>query len=535
MPWSAIHSDAPPSREMFQQLWAVFRHQIQPWVPVLCQRDVDAIIDSYDPARPPEPLVLAIVAAASPYVPSIGDDHQRYFKALQETGTQKILQCGDMGHFRASLILEFLLFGKGAIDDFWGMVIHLPQLAQRAGLHLEDYHLLNEHREFRQMIKLDDGDQSWAGKETTRRLFWSLFLQDHFAAVVSGTRPNFDARAIRRLLPCDGQRWQDDQPVHTREFVPASVAIQGQVFADTCIGGLAYLIEATDIHSMVTAFICGMRDSQASKDVRVCLQEFLNLDLIMTSWKTRLPPRYQQASYDENGYMDHNVTLAHLTHNTSGIMLYQWSHAVSCMTTAGANLHPTLLSQTFLIKQAAKEISKICNRFLLHRHYLMSPQFSYCQFLAARALLAYANWMMEPVDEDYESLCSSLAESARRWDGVATGSKGDLDVTSRGNFASMLRSRLAMDAKKPDAIDLAASAIHLLREMEWTNLETEVTAEAPAEAELAAVTGTGAATGTTQTFMGSVDDFNRAMSLLVTTQRGSLDTRIFSWQDSPLS
>jgi hypothetical protein len=71
--------------------------------------------------------------------------------------------------------------------------------------------------------------------------------------------------------------------------------------------------------------------------------------------------------------------------------------------------------------------------------------------------------------------------------------------------------------------------------MEWTNLETEVTAEAPAEAELAAVTGTGAATGTTQTFMGSVDDFNRAMSLLVTTQRGSLDTRIFSWQDSPLS
>jgi hypothetical protein len=274
---------------------------------------------------------------------------------------------------------------------------------------------------------------------------------------MSGQAPQIDTQTIRRLLPCHGNNWFDDLPVHTHEFVPATVAIHTQMFEDENIGDLAYLIEATEIQAMAVSFVTGRSQSERSarRDIRLSYQEFLNLDLIISGWKAKLPLRFQQASYDADRYMDHNVTLAHLVHNTSGILLYQWPNSLRGMSA----VDPAVVLQRLLVKkQAAKEIAKICARFLLGRMYLVSAQFSQCQFMAARALLAYSHWVMEPVDEDFETLRRSLAEAARRWEGIDI----EAPVDSLDNFASMLFARLTVDVKQPEGIDLTVPCLELL-------------------------------------------------------------------------
>lgn len=548
----------------------VFRHQIQPWLPIVRQSDIDGRLASYEPTTPLDTILQMVLAAASPHMASVASCHSRYFDMLLDSATRGILQLTKLDDLRSALLLQFLLFGKGLIGDYWGLVTYPAQLALRLGLHLEDHHLADEHLRFREVVGLVDeaattssADQTWARKETTRRLFWGIFLQDQFAAVFSGTGSSFDATSIRRLLPCDGRHWQENWPVNTHEFVPASVAVQVQMlsFADAHVGGLAYLIEATEIHAMVVAFMIRARDARrlASSappsgrcyDLRSYLQEFLNLDLIMTNWKARLPPRYQQASYDDNGYMDHNVTLAHLTHNTTGILLYQWPQLVcrdtsASASAAAASLHSTLLPQVSLVRQAAKEIAKICTRFLMHRSYLVSPQFSYCQFVAARALLVYAEWTAEPVDDDYKTISASLAEAAKRWEGGAgscgdssdNNHKGGDSDSQRGlsNLASMLLWRLKIDAQHPEAIDLTTPVMRLLREVK----SLYQAHPSPKGGMLGNDSGPVCGQAEEQDGMNTAlptsapdDDFDRVMSSLVSAHHESLDNRIFSWQDCP--
>lgn len=534
------------SRELLLQLSDIYRHQIQPWLPILRQPDLNAAIAEHDPSSSSSltPILEAMTAAAAPYATGLSVDVEKHFSLLQQLGSQELFRSANLDQIRVTLVLQFLLFGNGQILDHWGLVAYPVQLALRAGLHLEDHHLTTVHRDFRRLVKMDYGGTSWTGRESVRRLFWVLFLQDQFAAIFSGTSVCFDVATIRRLLPCDGQRWYDGNPVQTREFVPASVAMQLQLHGDSGLGGLAYLIEATEVLTMVTAFARRATATKASKpDIRDFLREFLSLDLTLTNWKASLPPRYHQASYDETGYMDHNVTLAHLTHNTSGILLHQVLYTVWGARDAEVGVNSSLLSRLVLVKQAAKESTKICSRFLLHRPYLASPQFVFCQFIAARALLAYSSWMMEPVDDDFGILYTSLGESAKRWIGQENNQR-------RESLAAMLRERLSTDLHQPGSIDLATPCTALLKSNTQSSDAFQPSIAdgilpvgfsfdpnqptIPAEAE-ASGPSLGAAAGleAAALFGGDATGFDRAMSLLVPSESQPFDSRMFSWQDSP--
>jgi hypothetical protein len=117
--------------------------------------------------------------------------------------------------------------------------------------------------------------------------------------------------------------------LYTRDYVPASIAVQAQTNTDVNYGGYACLIEATDILTVVTSFAAKYAAVNPTKpDVRMFLKEFLELNLILTNWKGQLPPHFHHATYDNKGYMDHNVTLTHMTHNTTSILLYQSPRAL---------------------------------------------------------------------------------------------------------------------------------------------------------------------------------------------------------------
>ena len=84
--------------------------------------------------------------------------------------------------------------------------------------------------------------------------------------------------------------------------------------------------------------------------------------------------------------MDPNLTLAHLTHNTSMILLHypiafppiEFSDLVKLPTACSAET----------CQLAAVEICRIAGKFLRHTSIsFVNPQFSFCVFVAAKVLL----------------------------------------------------------------------------------------------------------------------------------------------------
>lgn len=102
-----------------------------------------------------------------------------------------------------------------------------------------------------------------------------------------------------------------------------------------------------------------------------------------------LPPRWKDSNIsidDTRIDMDPNLTLAHLTHNTSMILLHypvafppsDWRNLVQLPSSCSAET----------CQMAAVEISRIAGKFLCHTTIpFVSPQFSFCVYVAAKLLL----------------------------------------------------------------------------------------------------------------------------------------------------
>lgn len=107
------------------------------------------------------------------------------------------------------------------------------------------------------------------------------------------------------------------------------------------------------------------------------------------SWKIFLPPRWKDSniSLDKSLVeMDPNMTLAHMTHNTSMILLHypiasppaEWTNLVQIPSACSAET----------CQVAAVETAHIAEKFLRHTQIpFVNPQFSFCVFVAGKALL----------------------------------------------------------------------------------------------------------------------------------------------------
>ncbi|VUC23275.1 unnamed protein product [Clonostachys rosea] len=473
-----------PSEIQLDKICDIYRAQIQPWIPILLPQlfyNTDQLPDdNQEPAiRPKGSQYKAVVAAAGPFLDQTAFDRKNTITSVRESVFSSLLGNASIETVHAAVILLFLLLGDGTIMDNWSLVTLLSQLALRAGLHLEVQHLSTQHHRYRKLIHMELDNSSWKARESTRRLFWVIFMLDHFASTLSGTQPGFESAKIRRQLPCNGEQWRSNEKVHTREFIQANVAVQMQITQDVNIGGLAYLIEATEIFSLASSFATqSKRTKMVQDDPQRFLKKFFNLDLTLANWKSRMPTHRLRA--DPKGYIDHNFTLAHVSHNCSGIMLYQSTRDFWKFGGIGQTHEYFHTSYVSLVKQAAKDVAQIGARFLLHRKYLLSPQFTFYQFLAARALLAYSAWFSEAVDGDFEILASSLSESSKRWSATESTIETDdaIGTPLQEDFAATLLSRLKMDEKNPASIDLTAAWTDLLAEMREIDHVTATTARA---------------------------------------------------------
>ncbi|KAJ5364918.1 uncharacterized protein N7496_010631 [Penicillium cataractarum] len=229
----------------------------------------------------------------------------------------------------------------------------------------------------------------------------------------------------------------------------------------SAIGAFAYRIEATESLSRVTTYFLQQKvDMSRPDNVTSWLTRFKELDLRLVHWKMLLPKKWKalspantantvvcpRESANQNGslsgsggvtggeedaksqivVMDPNLTLAHITHNASMILLHQPIAFPPHEWTFRSRLPSSCSAET--CQQAAFEIATITEQYLKVSPptFPLYPQFSFCVYVAARLLLAYeTNHSIEihplhsrsVIDDRFWALVSSLDEMSRRWNG----------------------------------------------------------------------------------------------------------------------
>jgi hypothetical protein len=206
-------------------------------------------------------------------------------------------------------------------------------------------------------VQLVPPSNDWTELEERRRLFWVIFLLDRFCSVSTGWSTSLTSDDVHRRLPADGGFFTREEKVITPYFgiwnkaaarigrslahVPAQYNEDDSTaeypmgaspnsangFIDVSkLGAFAYCIEATESLSQVTTFFLQQRINSYDKEHAVnWLTRFKELDLRLVQWKIFLPPRWKDSNISADRTvvdMDPNLTLAHITHNTSMILLH---------------------------------------------------------------------------------------------------------------------------------------------------------------------------------------------------------------------
>lgn len=146
-----------------------------------------------------------------------------------------------------------------------------------------------------------------------------------------------------------------------------------------------------------------------------------------------MPPRWKDSNISADDRivdMDPNLTLAHITHNTSMILLH---HSIAYPAKGWNNyvaLPKECSAQT--CEHAAVETSNIVEKFLTHtRIPFVNVQFAFCTFVAAKALLFEHQATRKAIRPEFDYLRRNLWEMSTKWTGVigppASASNGLLD------------------------------------------------------------------------------------------------------------
>lgn len=238
-------------------------------------------------------------------------------------------------------------------------------------------------------------------------------------------------------------------PAQYNDEDPAAVGDQPQgtspgsangVIDSSKLGAFAYCIEATESLSQVTTFFLQQRINWQDKEHAVnWLTRFKELDLRLVHWKLFLPPRWKDSNISpvtEVVDMDPNLTLAHITHNTSMILLHfpiayppkEWNAYIA--------LPKECSAQT--CELAAVETCNIVNKFLTHRVVFVNVQFAFCAFVAAKALLVESQSTRKPIRQEFRMLIRSLWEISARWRPESTNSEDSRLSNQAGIYARHL-------------------------------------------------------------------------------------------------
>lgn len=162
----------------------------------------------------------------------------------------------------------------------------------------------------------------------------------------------------------------------------------------------------------------------------------------------------EACALNNDGMLDPNLTLAHITHNTAVGLLHQGIAYPSPEWQIGPIRLP-LVSSAETCLAAATEVAIIAEKYLVDSKSPTNAQFAFCLFISGRMLLAHTLHYNIVLPGEFDSLIHSLMEISRRWNGphVEPGSKGAVNLASK--FATRL---IQARDQGPQSLDIRQSA-----------------------------------------------------------------------------
>ncbi|KAG8165974.1 hypothetical protein KVR01_004526 [Diaporthe batatas] len=477
--------ELPPDDVLFSLVEIYFR-LIHPWVPMLHVRNFRQRMKESSQRGQITTICHAIVSICSRFSDDarLGyDSEARTLRAKRSRDTVILqsMQSFSVENLQALIIVAFDTIGSGRSPSAWSVVGSMTRTVEQLQLSVEPVDE-GPHRSadnFQNQIKRAaflPPARDWSELEERRRVFWNIFLMDRFCSFATGWNLSLTSADVKRRLPCEGALWEagealetptpffgvsdkynqastpsPSQSHHQKNKAPVDEmrlpAARAESEDQESLGGFAYCIEATESLSLVTSFFLQQAvDVSKAQDVQMWLMRFKQLDLRLVQWKIFLPERWREAcALNEDGNMDPNLTLAHITHNIAVVLLHQgiaypsteWQ---SVLPTIGVRLPSASSAETCLI--AATEVVTIVERFLRDNPAtLTNPQFAFCLFICGRMLLAHAAYYNISLPREFDVLLDSLWEISKRW-------------KLENNLASKFASRLLRARQQGASLDI---------------------------------------------------------------------------------
>ncbi|KAL3475181.1 hypothetical protein BJX99DRAFT_271211 [Aspergillus californicus] len=451
-------SSTLPSTKILDAVVDLYFNLVQPWIPILHEKRFHERIRNPDDRAHFEVVLHAMVYALLRHVDreltaplgEIENICERSKKIVVLTAMSDL----HVENLQALTIVCFEDIGSGRLSRAWPIVGSLTRTVEYLQLSVEsENHAQGPVLQPRPCLP---PAQDWVEEEERRRVFWTIFNLDRW-------NTSLTSNDVHRRLPADGGLWHNEESVITpffgiwdksagkignliaflptdysdtepsRRFPPNQTGShlptdpEGKVDMST-VGAFAYRIEATESLSRVTTFFLQQRINYRDRqEMGSWLMRFKELDLRLVSWKMFLPQKWKDSNISRQPTvvnMDPNLTLAHITHNTSMILLHQriayppseWLEVVKLPILSSAETCEAAASETANITQKYLDNSKL--------HSLVDSQFTFCVFVTARVLLVHWRYYKTDLSPDFWTLTKCLDTMSSRWstDGTRSGS-----------------------------------------------------------------------------------------------------------------
>ncbi|KAJ3578985.1 hypothetical protein NPX13_g1583 [Xylaria arbuscula] len=460
--------------DLVDSLTDIYFARIHPWIPMVHETRFRAQMKEPTERARLRMIFCAIVSLCARF----SDDHRlvntevcsSLSKRCRKVVMLEAMESFSVENLQALVICAFDIIGTGRGPSAWSIVGSMARTVEYLQLSIEqdsDEQLSEQYQVLIKRAAFLRRSRDWTEAESRRRVFWNIFLMDRFCSMATGWNVSLKSEEIKRRLPCEGKLWNnaESSSINTpflgvsnlsTETSDSTLGTSSGEDSAELLGGFAYCVEATENLNLVTSFFLKQGlDMTNTQAVQHWLLRFKKLDLRLIQWKLFLPERWKEAcALNEDGIMDPNLTLAHITHNTAVVLLHQCvAYPATNWQKMSIKLPSSSSAETCLA--AAREVAIIAQNFLEGGDFLTNPQFSFCLFICGRLFLAHASYHKVTLSPSFDSLTHSLQEISRRWDGPRA-----LDINPAPNLASKFTQRLVKArAVGATSLDIRQSAI----------------------------------------------------------------------------
>ncbi|KAH7469479.1 hypothetical protein FOMA001_g13938 [Fusarium oxysporum f. sp. matthiolae] len=454
-----VNQPTLPDNVILDQVVDAYFRQIHPWIPMIHEGRFRKRLQDHGDNTNLLPLLQAMILSASHHVPRrdvaeiaqslIGDQED-----VRDWVVAKATKCLSVENLQALIIICFRDIGDGEECRAWSLIGALTRMVEYLQLTIESDEA--DRSSFSRPYTSLHPPHGWTEAEERRRVFWCVFNLDRFCSFTTAWNTSLTSDDVNRRLPCDGITWRKEETVSTPYFgiwdksaarignpiaflpshsttAPATADEGGITPSEattspgaaassvdmSTVGAFAYCIEATESLSRVTSYFLQQKvNTKDHNDLGSWLTRFKELDVRLVHWKMLLPKKWKVNIAQQSSRMDPNLTLAHVTHNASMILLHQPIAFPPLDWTFRTRL-PSFCSLD-TCQAAAIEIATITNHYLQIAEHTgpLSNQYAFCVYLAARVLLLH--WRYHATDSlssEFWALIQNLETMAKRWAG----------------------------------------------------------------------------------------------------------------------